>query len=145
MPLLAAAVSVLLTIEAGAGGRAVTGPSEAASCEAILSAVAALPAPVRSLAPASRAEIVASLSSAEVRARGQRVFAVWYCPYSGEAGCHVLAYRFDGGRSRWLKVEDRVVEGTTDLAATLPAGAAALRLAGTDGKVLLTVPLKPAR
>jgi len=44
-----------------------------------------------------------------------RTFVVSYNPYSGEAACHVHAYRFDTKKEKWVRFLNQVFEGTHEV------------------------------
>jgi len=70
---------------------------------------------------------------------GRRIFAVWYCPFSGRAAVYVHAYYFDD--KEWHLFWDTLLDGTHDLSVELPADKDVLRCRGADGAVVHTEPL----
>lgn len=61
------------------------------------------------------------VQSAEFNRVGRRIFAVWYCPFSGRAACYLRVYYFDLETSEWRRFVDRLIEGTHDLSGEMPS------------------------
>ena len=55
------------------------------------------------------------VSSNEFQRQKEKMFFVWYCPYSGRAACHVHAYTFDAKKEKWLRFLDRIFNDTGDV------------------------------
>jgi hypothetical protein len=60
------------------------------------------------------------VQSAEFNRMGRRIFALWYCPFSGRAACYLRVYYFDWEKAEWRRFVDELVEGTQDLSAEIP-------------------------
>lgn len=77
---------------------------------------------------------------------GRTLFAVWYCPFSGEDAAYVHAYYFDPIQERWKLFVDQLVRHHAPTVELLE-GADALIVKNLKGEVLLkesiaTVPKK---
>ena len=61
------------------------------------------------------------IQSAEFTRMGRRVFALWYCPFSGRDACYLRAYCYDPEKVEWRRFVDRLIDGTVDLSAEMPS------------------------
>jgi hypothetical protein len=57
-------------------------------------------------------EYYRTVSTVESCVDSQKMFILWYNPYSGRAACHLHGYVFDAKKERWVRHLDRVFEGT---------------------------------
>ena len=60
------------------------------------------------------------VQSAEFNRLGRRIFALWYCPFSGRAACYLRVYYYDVTKAEWRRFVDQLVEHTHDLSAEMP-------------------------
>jgi hypothetical protein len=98
-----------------------TAPAEAKTTEEIVKAV-------------EPAKGFGQIQTAEFNRWGRRVFAIWFCPFSGRGDCFVRAYYFDYEKAQWTRFFDQLVAANGDLSAEMPTGTE-LVFHGTDGKV----------
>ena len=50
---------------------------------------------------------------------GHRVFAAWYCPFSGRGDCFLHAYYYDYDKAQWTRFIDQLVPAGGDLSVQL--------------------------
>jgi len=62
------------------------------------------------------------VASNEFARQKEKMFFVWYCPYSGRAACHVHGYTFDRKNEKWIRSLDRIFEGTADVSVEMGRG-----------------------
>ncbi|MGD0390383.1 MAG: hypothetical protein ABSC42_15675, partial [Tepidisphaeraceae bacterium] len=74
------------------------------------------------------------IQTAEFRRWGRRVFALWYCPFSGRGDCFLFAYYYDYPKEQWTRFIARLVPTGGDLSAEMPPGEELIVRDG-DGKV----------
>ena len=60
------------------------------------------------------------VQSAEFNQLGRRIFALWFCPFSGRAACYLRVYYYDWEKAEWRRFINELVEGTHDLSAEMP-------------------------
>lgn len=116
-------IFVLATLSTAAAGRTVA-PESANTTDDITKAVE----PFKGFG---------SIQTAQFTRWGRKVFAVWYCPFSGRAACFLHAYYFDHEKAQWIRFVDQLVEGSHDLAAEMPTKDEVVIFRGTDGKIML--------
>ena len=81
------------------------------------------------------------VQTAEFHRWGKRIFAVWYCPFSGRGDCYLNVYGFDHDAAQWTRLEGRLVPSNGDLAVELPSRSQAVLIHDGDGKLVLKVPI----
>jgi len=59
------------------------------------------------------------LQTAQFDHWGHRVFAVWYCPFSGRGDCFLHAYYYDYDKAQWTRFVDQLVPAGGDLSVQL--------------------------
>ena len=111
---------------------------------ALLSTASADPRPGPPAEAASTEEIVAAaqirkgfglVESATLQGAGRKIFAVWYCPFSGRNDCYLHAYYFDFATQTWIRFIDQLVRGSHSLSAEMPEGEAKLIFRGSSGQI----------
>jgi hypothetical protein len=60
------------------------------------------------------------VESAEFHRMGRRVFALWFCPFSGRAACYLRVYYYDWEKAEWRRFINELIEGTYNLSAEMP-------------------------
>jgi hypothetical protein len=60
------------------------------------------------------------VETAEFNHLGRRIFALWFCPFSGRAACYLRVYYYDREKVEWRRFINELINGTHDLSAELP-------------------------
>jgi hypothetical protein len=77
------------------------------------------------------------IETAEFRHEGRRIFAVWYCPFSGRGDCFAHAYYYDHDKGRWVRFLGRLVPSGGNLSVELPTREEVILFRDTRGEVVV--------
>jgi hypothetical protein len=77
------------------------------------------------------------VQTAEFSHWGKKIFAAWYCPFSGRGDCFLHAYYFDYDKMQWTQFIDQLVPTGGDLSAELPFPGDVIMFRDNEGKVLV--------
>jgi hypothetical protein len=76
------------------------------------------------------------IQTAEFNRWGCRVFAIWYCPFSGRGSCYLHTYYYDYDKEQWVRFIDQLVPSGGDLSAEMPPGQEVI-FRSSDGKIAI--------
>ena len=77
------------------------------------------------------------VQTAEFNHWGKRIFAIWYCPFSGIGDCFLHVYYLDHPNTQWVRFVNKLVPSGGDLSVELPTSDDVLLVRDTAGKIVL--------
>ena len=75
------------------------------------------------------------VSTAEFNCNFRKIFAAWYCPFSGRGDCFVHAYYFDFDKNQWVRFLHRLAPAGGLLSVELPLGEEVIVFRDGEGKI----------